>query len=403
MKKLLGISLFAVLAATPLMASAADTAPVAIPEAKSGLAANGTNVVTATKGKYYAGETITDADKAAAASAAYVKGAYNAAISAVNKVAEGKQDALTPGDGINITNDVISVKFIGNGGLEADTNGALSVNIDNETITKDTVGAIKVGNITVNNVASTSLSKGTSQNAENAKLTTKGYVDEKVSSATSGMVTADSTTTFTNKTINAEGNSITNLKTTNFKSGTIVTSVGTTGSDTALPTEKAVRTAITNATANSATKEGVSASIDKATAKGNISATVSGNISGSVTSNVSALKIGGGTITNTVTPTTVNVPTSWAGSSNMMVNWGDTTPGTLNAAVTGSGSQAVMTGATVASSLANATVTSGSISNTLTGTVSGTATQNNVEFDVKSAGYFDNASDTTPDYGPANS
>ncbi len=122
-----------------------------------------------------------------------------------------------------------------------------------------------------------------------------------------------------------------------------------------------------------------------------------------MTSNVSTLKIGGGTITNTVTPTTVNVPTSWAGSSNMMVNWGDTTPGTLNAAVTGSGSQAVMTGATVASTLANATVKSGSITHTLTGlTVSGSATQNNVTFDVESKGYFDNASDTTAEYAPTN-
>ena len=61
------------------------------------------------------------------------------------------------------------------------------------------------------------------------------------------MVTASSTTTFTNKTINAEGtgNSITNLKTSNFKSGVIVTTVGATGSDTSLPTEQAVREALT--------------------------------------------------------------------------------------------------------------------------------------------------------------
>lgn len=60
-------------------------------------------------------------------------------------------------------------------------------------------------------------------------------------------VTASSTTTFTNKTIDAEGtgNSITNLKTSNFKSGVIVTTVGATGSDTALPTEQAVREALT--------------------------------------------------------------------------------------------------------------------------------------------------------------
>lgn len=60
-------------------------------------------------------------------------------------------------------------------------------------------------------------------------------------------VTASSTNTFTNKTIDAEGtgNSITNLKTSNFKSGVIVTTVGATGSDTSLPTEQAVREALT--------------------------------------------------------------------------------------------------------------------------------------------------------------
>ncbi len=220
MKKLLGISLFAILAATPLMASAADTAPVAIPEAKSGLAANGTNVVTATKGKYYAGETITDADKAAAASAAYVKGAYNAAISAVNKVAEGKQDALTPGDGIDIvkttnqtTGDVtntIKVDLKDNAGLKIDneklaikTGDGISVSANGVAvnakngggITSDSTGVYLTNGI--QNATNTTTYKGTG-------LTTKGYVDEKVAGATSGMVTADSTTTFTNKTINAE-------------------------------------------------------------------------------------------------------------------------------------------------------------------------------------------------------
>ena len=82
MKKLLGISLVAVLAVSPLMANAA------IPAGESGLASNAENVAIAGAGKYYAGKAISDADRAATASAAYVKGAYNDAISAVNKVAE---------------------------------------------------------------------------------------------------------------------------------------------------------------------------------------------------------------------------------------------------------------------------------------------------------------------------
>lgn len=68
-----------------------------------------------------------------------------------------------------------------------------------------------------------------------------------ISTIQGSMVTASNTITFTNKTFDAEGtgNSITNLKTSNFKSGVIVTTVGATGSDTAIPTEKAVRTALT--------------------------------------------------------------------------------------------------------------------------------------------------------------
>lgn len=73
-----------------------------------------------------------------------------------------------------------------------------------------------------------------------------GFVD------TSSFITASSTNTLTNKTIDADDNTISDLTTSNFKSGTIVTSVGATGADTALPTEKAVRSAITTATSGMA-------------------------------------------------------------------------------------------------------------------------------------------------------
>ena len=60
----------------------------------------------------------------------------------------------------------------------------------------------------------------------------------------SDIVRLSATQTLTNKTIDADNNTIQDLTTSNFKSGTIVTSVGSTGSDTAIPTEKAVRSAI---------------------------------------------------------------------------------------------------------------------------------------------------------------
>jgi hypothetical protein len=64
----------------------------------------------------------------------------------------------------------------------------------------------------------------------------------------SDIVRLNATQTLTNKTIDADDNTISDLTTYNFKSGTIVTSVGSTGSDTSIPTEKAVRSAISTET-----------------------------------------------------------------------------------------------------------------------------------------------------------
>lgn len=72
----------------------------------------------------------------------------------------------------------------------------------------------------------------------------------------SDIVRLNATQTLTNKTIDADDNTISDLATGNFKSGVIVTSVGSTGADTSLPTEKAVRSAITTATTNMVTTTG---------------------------------------------------------------------------------------------------------------------------------------------------
>ena len=69
----------------------------------------------------------------------------------------------------------------------------------------------------------------------------------------SDIVRLNATQTLTNKTIDADDNTITDLATGNFKSGVVVTTVGSTGTDTSLPTEKAVRSAISTATTNMVT------------------------------------------------------------------------------------------------------------------------------------------------------
>ena len=80
-----------------------------------------------------------------------------------------------------------------------------------------------------------------------------GHVEKIDNTESSDIVRTGSTQTLTNKTIDADDNTISDLTTSNFKSGVIVTSVGSTGADTSLPTEKAVRSAITSATSGMVT------------------------------------------------------------------------------------------------------------------------------------------------------
>ena len=88
----------------------------------------------------------------------------------------------------------------------------------------------------------------TTVTASSTNLVTSGAVD----TAIANFITASSEDTLTNKTFDANGtgNSISNLEVADFASGVVVTSVGGTGSDTAIPTEKAVRDAIKSAVAS---------------------------------------------------------------------------------------------------------------------------------------------------------
>jgi len=472
MKKLLGISLVAILTAAPMMAGAAVGEVVAgDPGATASGAASATNPP-----KYaLAKETANDGK---VATAGYVKGAYNAAIKAVNKLQETKQDTIsdlatirsnasaganalqkaditegttngaitvkgtavpvhglgsaaytastaydaagaattaeanakayadglagnyataaqggkadtalqTAGNGLAKSGTTVSADLTDKGGLEfaGTTEGSktISVKVDGTTIEKNTTtGALQVksgtyataaqgakadtalqptsaldgAKLTAGTVAKEALASGVQTSLDKAdsavqsvvegttngtikvdgnavavhglggaaysgvqgatntttytgtNLTTKGYVDEKVAGATSGMVTASSTNTFTNKTINAEGtgNSITNLKTTNFKSGTIVTSVGETGTDTTLPTEKAVRSAITTATSGMAKQAGVVETIKDVTLTSSLANTA---VTGTVATVTDWTNETAGTaqVTGSVTSGTVN-------------------------------------------------------------------------------------------------
>ena len=73
---------------------------------------------------------------------------------------------------------------------------------------------------------------------------TSADVDKIDNTEASDIVRLSATQTLTNKTIDADDNTISDLTTSNFKSGVIVTTVGSTGSDSSIPTEQAVREAI---------------------------------------------------------------------------------------------------------------------------------------------------------------
>ncbi len=196
MKKLLGISLVAILTATPLMAGAettavTDTQPVAA-STEAEITAATTNV--SPKYKLKAANNSTDGN---AASAGYVKGAYNAAIKAINKVdsrvdtissaVDGKQDALTAGAGINIDeSDKITVDYETAGGLELNGSGdsaKLQVKTDGTTVGKDaTSGALKV---VAGGISSTELATSAVTNeklADNA-VQTANILDSNVTTA----------------------------------------------------------------------------------------------------------------------------------------------------------------------------------------------------------------------------
>ena len=80
-----------------------------------------------------------------------------------------------------------------------------------------------------------------------------GHVEKIDNTESADIVRTNASQTLTNKTIAAGSNTISGLETSNFASGVVVTSVGSTGADTSLPTEKAVRSAITSATSGMVT------------------------------------------------------------------------------------------------------------------------------------------------------
>ncbi len=206
MNKMLKISLIAVLAVVPLMARAADGDPVAGAPVALSATEQTADAVTAGTAPKYALAVQNSAKDGNVATAGYVKGAYNAAIKAINKVSEVAGGAIK-----SVTS-----------GTETSGNGTIIV--DGNAVSVYGLGTAAYTDADEYDAAG---------DADAAEAAAKQYAD-------------------TNKVDKTD----------------IATSIGTseTASDTKVASQKAVAAAIEGLTNSGATQAGVLATIDDASA-----------------------------------------------------------------------------------------------------------------------------------------
>lgn len=340
MKKVLNISVIAALAILPMAANAAvgeivPGAPTNITKVPEGQVAIQTEQnVTAGDGPKYA-LALEGENDGNVATAGYVKGAYNAAIRAINKVSETASGALTADGTATLTNKTIDANGTGN----------------------------SITNLETDNFNSAALATSTGIKTDNTASDTKLVTEKAVATAINGMVTETGTQTLTNKTISggtvqnatisgatitggtidADSTTISNLETDNFKAGTVVNSIAAdaaNASENKLVSEKAVRAAI----------DGLS--MDTYATRTGAAATAAAAVNGAtVTYDLSGLGVQTGAVTGTANA-----------KITVMDTWGSDTPAAnqISADVDLTQTQAV-TGLTGNTSGKTATITAGAV------------------------------------------
>ena len=275
MKKILNISVIAALAILPMMANAAPVAGEPDGIATNPPTGQTAQNVTAQAGPKYQLAEANSAVDGVVATAGYVKGAYNAAIKAINKVSETASNALTADGTATLTNKTI----------DADDNTISDLETDNfksGVVVDSTTG-----------IAATS-------SASDTKLVTEKAVAKEIEDAAIQTVTAGTA----NGTISVDGGADVTIYDDTALAGRVTTAEGkittlegTVGdSNSGLVADVA---ALQNASGNYATKTGVTTTVTNAFTN--------------ATADLSNLGVQTGAVTGSAT---ASVP--------VMANWGDT-------------------------------------------------------------------------------
>ena len=162
-----------------------------------------------------------------------------------------------PGDYLVMTSDVAAGGTITANDVSKidNTEGSDIVRLDaTQTLTNKTIDADDntISDLVVSNFKSSIIKTSNNYDAgdlTDSQLMTAKAVDTLVAAVTTGIVRTTATQTLTNKTIDADDNTIQDLAVANFKTGVVQTTVraSSSASDSCLATEKAIATAVEGA------------------------------------------------------------------------------------------------------------------------------------------------------------
>ena len=306
---------------TPIISSISNTGTVTLPTSTDTLVGKATTDTLTNKtltspviNTDISGTAFLDEDNFSSDSATKVASQQSIKAYIATQVSVGDITGVTAGDGLTGggTSGTVTLDVVGGTGITANANDIAidstvatltgtqtltgkTIDVDSNTLSNIEVDNLKSG-VLDTDLASVSASDDTIASAKAIKT----YVDSQPHSS----VTASSTTTFTNKTLDANGtgNSISNLEVADLASGVLDTDLtGVSASDDTLASAKAIKTYIDAQPHSSVTASSVTTFTNKTIdvdATGNsITNLVDANIKAAAA--IDATKLADGSVTNT--------------------------------------------------------------------------------------------------------